>query len=95
MKTGYIYIITNKYNTVYYVWVTNNLLRRLYEHKNKINEWFTKRYNIYKLLYYEEISDIKVAIAREKEIKKRRREKKINLIKTINPTLRDIYTDFF
>jgi len=95
MKTYYIYIITNKYNTVYYTWVTNNLLRRLYEHKNKVNEWFTKRYNIHKLLYYEEFSDIKVAIAREKQVKDRRREKKINLIKTINPTLRDIYTDFF
>ena len=95
MKTGYIYIIANTYNTVYYIWVTNNLLRRLYEHKNKINDWFTKKYNIYKLLYYEEFSDINEAIAREKEIKKRRREKKINLIKAKNPTLRDIYTDFF
>ena len=95
MKTGYIYVITNKYNTVYYTWVTNNLLRRLYEHKYKINDWFTKKYNIYKLLYYEEFSDINVAIAREKELKKRRREKKINLIKKQNPTLRDIYNDFF
>jgi putative endonuclease len=95
MRTYYIYIITNKYNTVYYTWVTNNLLRRLYEHKNKINDWFTQRYNVYKLLYYEEFSDIRVAINREKEIKKRRREKKINLIKTKNSTLRDIYSDFF
>ena len=94
MKTYYIYIITYKYNTVYYTWVTNNLLRRLYQHKHKTNDWFTKRYNIYKFLYYEEFSDIRVAIAREKQVKDRRRKKKIHLIKSINPTLQDLSEHF-
>jgi putative endonuclease len=94
MKTYYVYIMTNKYNTVFYTWVTNNLERRVYEHKNKLIDWFTKKYNIDKLLYYEECWDIKVAIGREKEVKDWRREKKINLIKGMNPELGDLSTDF-
>jgi putative endonuclease len=94
MNSYYIYIISNKYNSVFYVWVTNNLERRLYEHQNKIIDWFTRKYNINKLVYYEDCWDIKDAIIREKEIKWWRREKKLNLINTINTDLKDLSTDF-
>jgi putative endonuclease len=86
--TYYIYIITNKTKTVLYTGVTNNLRVRLQQHKENIllnNETFTSKYNIQYLLYYEKFTWIQEAIAREKEIKKWRREKKTNLIKTINP----------
>ena len=65
----YIYIMTNKRNAVLYTGVTNNLERRIYEHKNKLLSGFTKKYNINKLVYFESTNDIKLAIAREKEIK--------------------------
>ena len=91
MNTYYVYIMTNKHNTVFYTWVTNNLERRVYEHKNKLIDGFTKKYNIGKLIYYEECSDVKSAIEREKEIKDRRREKKLDLIKWMNPELGEIY----
>lgn len=94
MNSYYLYIISNKYNSVFYVWVTNNLERRLYEHQNKIIDWFTKKYNMNKLVYYEDCWDIKDAIIREKEIKWWRREKKLNLINTINADLKDLSTDF-
>jgi putative endonuclease len=94
MNTYYVYIMTNRYDTVFYTWVTNNLERRVYEHKNKLIDGFTKRYNINKLIYYEDCGDIKDAIIREKEIKWWRREKKVNLIKTINMNLKDLSTDF-
>ncbi len=86
----YIYILTNKYNKVLYVGMTNDLVRRLYEHKNKMLEGFTKKYNIDKLVYYEHTSNIEAAIAREKEIKKWRREKKNKLIETNNPDWKDL-----
>lgn len=86
----YIYLLSNKNNNVLYVGVTNNLERRVYEHKNKIIEGFTAKYNINKLVYYEDTSDINSAILREKEIKKWRREKKNNLINSINPEWKDL-----
>ena len=86
----YIYIITNKYNKVIYVGMTNNLDRRLFEHKNKMLEGFTKKYNVDKLVYYEHTSNVDAAIAREKEIKKWRREKKNKLIETNNPDWKDL-----
>ena len=87
----YVYIITNKYNTVFYTGVTNNLIRRVYEHKNKIIDGFTKKYNINKLIYFEEFGDIKEAITREKQIKDYRREKKFNLIYESNSSMNDLY----
>lgn len=86
MKTNYyyVYILANWNNKVLYIGVTNNLERRLYEHKNKIIEGFTKKYNLNKLVYFETYIKITDAIRREKEIKKWRREKKIALIETIN-----------
>ena len=81
----YIYILSNWNNKVLYVGITNNLERRLYEHKNKLIEGFTKKYNLDKLVYFEHTTDVNSAIRREKEIKKWRREKKNNLIESLNP----------
>ena len=81
----YIYILTNQTNSVMYVGVTNNLQRRIYEHKQELIEGFTKRYHIHKLVYFEEYSDINEAIAREKQLKKWTRSKKNHLIETKNP----------
>ena len=80
----YIYIMTNKVNTVFYVGVTNNLLRRIYEHKQKYIQGFTEKYNIIKLVYYEVFGDISFAILREKQLKRWHREWKVNLIKSQN-----------
>ncbi len=82
----YVYIITNKNKTVLYTGVTNNLKRRLQEHKDKLNpKSFAAKYNVEFLLYYEHFGWIQLAIAREKEIKNLTREKKLDLIKEINP----------
>lgn len=78
-------------NTVNYTGVTNDLVRRVYEHKNKLFKGFTKRYNIYKLVYFEEFHNINDAIAREKEIKGWLRCGKIKLIKTLNPNFADLF----
>jgi len=86
----YVYILANKNNRVLYVGVTNNLPRRLFEHKNKLIEGFTEKYNVNKLIYFEETENIKSAILREKEIKKWRREKKENLKNTINSEWKDL-----
>lgn len=84
----YVYILTNKAKTVLYTGVTNNLIRRLNEHKNHQNpDSFTAKYNVHFLLYFEKFTWIQLAIAREKEIKGWKRDKKIELIKTINPDL--------
>jgi len=73
-----------------YVGVTNNLRRRIYEHKNKLTKGFTEKYNVNKLVYFEETQDVIAAIAREKEIKKWRREKKNQLVNRINPTWKEL-----
>ena len=85
--TYYIYIITNKTKTVLYTGVTNHLKSRLQEHVQSLNPGFASKYNVKYLLYYEKFTWIQEAIAREKEIKGWRREKKLDLIKTINPEL--------
>lgn len=92
-KNYFIYILTNTYNTVFYTGVTNDLTRRVYEHKNKLVEGFTKKYNLWKLIYFEECNDVMQAIEREKQIKDYRREKKLILIKTINPQFKEIKTE--
>ena len=86
----YIYILTNSTNSTLYIGVTNNLERRIYEHKNKLVEWFTKKYNLNKLVYFEEYLDIKDAINREKQLKKWKREWKERLIKEKNIFWNDI-----
>jgi len=91
MKQYYIYILSNDFQSVFYTGVTNNLPRRIFEHKNKLIDGFTKKYKISKLLYFEESTDINSAIFREKQIKKYNRLKKINLIKITNPNFVDLY----
>lgn len=86
----YVYILTNWNNKVLYTGVTNNLQRRVYEHKNKLIEGFTKKYNIFKLIYFEETNDIVSAIQREKQIKRFMRSKKNELISLKNPEWTEI-----
>jgi putative endonuclease len=85
----FVYILTNKSRTLY-VGVTNNLPRRIYEHRNKLVEGFTTRYNLTQLAYFEESSQVVDAIAREKQIKGWRRAKKIALVESVNPLWRDL-----
>lgn len=89
MDTHYIYIMSSK-GKVLYVGMTNNLFRRIYEHKNKINEGFSAKYNVNKLVYYEEVENLASAQNREKQIKGWLREKKIKLIENLNPEWEDI-----
>jgi putative endonuclease len=93
MKHYYVYIMTSPSGTLY-TGMTNNLQRRVYEHKNKLIDGFTKKYNVTRLVYYELYHDVRDAIAREKQIKSWRRSKKIALIKSLNPTWRDLYEDW-
>ncbi len=90
MKEYYVYILSNSTNSTLYVGMTNDLCRRLYEHKNKLISGFTKKYNIHKLVYFEKTTDVKAAIQREKRLKKWNREWKFELIKTNNPNLNDL-----
>ena len=88
----FVYIMTNKSQTLY-TGVTNNLLKRVYQHKNKLIDGFTKKYNITILVYYETHEDIRAAIAREKQIKGWLRKKKIALIESMNPEWKDLYSE--
>ena len=88
---SFIYILTNNHNTTLYIGVTNNLLRRTFEHKEKFNAGFTKKYNLTKLVYYEIFCDIDSAILREKKLKGGSRQKKIDLINNFNPDWEDLY----
>jgi len=94
-KNGYIYIITNKNNTVLYTGVTSNLTKRIYEHKNHLVDGFSKKYNLEKLVYYEIFEDIYLAIQREKQIKAGSRKKKEELIKSINEEWNDLANELF
>jgi putative endonuclease len=85
--------MTNKNNTVLYTGVTNNIQRRVYEHKEKLVEGFTKKYNVVKLVYYEIFDNSENAIAREKQIKAGSRQKKIDLINSINSEWKDLYDE--
>ena len=91
----YVYVLTNKNNNVMYVGLTNNLERRMYEHKTKRVPGFTEKYNVNRLVYFEETQDVRIAIAREKEIKKWRREKKNQLVVAVNPEWRDLSEGWF
>ncbi len=87
----YVYMITNWNNRVLYTGVTNNLHRRVYEHKNKLVDGFTKKYNINKLVYYVAMEDVRSAIEYEKRLKGWTRAKKNALINSINPNWEDLY----
>jgi putative endonuclease len=90
MNEYFVYIVTNKSNKVLYIGVTNNLERRMFEHKNKMIDGFTKRYNLTKLVYFEETSDVRSAIEREKQLKNWHRDWKIKLITDFNPEWKDL-----
>ena len=89
----YVYIMTNKYNNVLYTGITNDLKRRVYEHKEKLINGFTKKYNITKLVYYEVFEDPENAILREKQIKAGSRQKKIDLVNSINRKWLNLYEE--
>ena len=88
-----VYIMTNAHHTVLYTGVTNDLARRVYEHKNDLGSVFVKKYNVHKLVYYEVGDNIHSSIAREKQIKGGSRKKKIDLIKSLNPEWKDLYEE--
>ncbi|MBI2020250.1 GIY-YIG nuclease family protein [Candidatus Daviesbacteria bacterium] len=88
----WVYIMSNPNNKVIYIGITDNLTRRIYEHKNKLIEGFTKKYNITKLLYYEEFGQVNDAIAAEKRLKGWTRKKKNSLIMSMNPYWNDLNT---
>ena len=90
-----VYILTNSRHTVLYTGVTNNLVRRLSEHKNKTGSAFTKRYNVNQLVYFECGDDINTAITREKQIKAGSRQDKIELVNSMNPEWKDLKKEFW
>jgi len=92
-KTSFVYIITNHKGGTLYTGVTNNLIRRTYEHKNKLIDGFSKKYHLDKLVYYEIHEDISFAIQREKNIKNWNRIWKIRLIEEVNPNWQDLFYD--
>ena len=93
IKQYCVYIMSNAHNTVLYIGVTNDLARRVYEHKNGLGSAFVKKYNVHKLVYYEVGNDVYAAIAREKQIKGGSRKKKIDLINSLNAEWRDLYEE--
>jgi len=93
MKKYYVYMLTNKKGRVLYIGVTNNLLRRVCEHKNNIVDGFTQKRGVHNLVYYEAHDNVNKAITREKQIKKWKREWKIRLIEEFNPEWKDLYFD--
>ena len=93
-KKGYVYILFSEKNGTLYIGVTSNLVKRIYEHKNKFVEGFTQKYNVDKLVYYELTENVESAISREKQLKRWHRDWKINLIKEMNPEFKDLSEDW-
>lgn len=93
MKQYCVYILTNKNNTALYIGVTNNLQKRIWEHKNKITKGFTKKYNCEKLVYFEQTENVYSALEREKQLKNWRRQWKENLISKSNPEWKDLFDE--
>lgn len=93
-KNVYVYITSNKHRTVFYTGVTNNIERRLYEHRNGIGSKFVKKYNVVYLLFVEHFFNANEAVSREKQIKGWRREKKMALIRSVNPGFRDLAKEY-
>jgi len=90
-KKCYVYIMTNKGNTALYTGITNDLVRRAYEHREKLTDGFTKKYSVTKLVYYEVLDDPESAIAREKQIKAGPRRKKVELVNSFNSEWVDLF----
>ncbi len=95
MKTYYVYILASRKNGTLYIGVTNNLQKRIWQHKNDIVEDFTKRYKVHNLVYFEQADNAISAIEREKRLKKWNRSWKIKLIEKNNPKWNDLYEDLF
>jgi len=95
VKSYYVYILASKRNGTLYIGVTNNLQRRVYEHKEKLVDGFTKEYDVSLLVYFEQCTSIEEAILREKRLKKWKREWKLQLIEKDNPDWKDLYFDLF
>ncbi|MDP8297100.1 MAG: GIY-YIG nuclease family protein [Candidatus Orphnella occulta] len=93
MKQYYVYMLASKRNGTLYIGVTNNLVRRIYEHKKGLVEGFTKKYSINRLVFYEETNDVESAIIREKQMKKWKRQWKIDLIQKNNSKWKDLYNE--
>ena len=93
MKLYYVYIMASKKNGTLYIGVTSDLLRRVDEHKRKVNKGFTSKYDVTRLVYYEETDDISIAMTREKQIKKWKRQWKIDLIESMNPEWNDLFNE--
>jgi len=93
MKMYHVYILASKRNGTLYIGVTNDIIRRVYEHKNDLINGFTKKYKVHMLVYYEHANDIYSAIQREKSLKKWERKWKIELIETMNPDWHDLYEE--
>jgi len=91
-KKGYVYLVTNVKNNVLYTGVTSDLVKRIYEHRNKLADGFTSKYNVYKLVHYENFEDMENAIIREKQIKGWKRCKKNALVEQDNPNWDDLYS---
>ena len=89
----YVYILASKKNGTLYIGVTSNLIKRVYEHKNNLVEGFTQKYNVHQLVYFEQTSSVESAITREKQMKKWRRQWKIELIQEKNMEWKDLYFD--
>ena len=94
MKSYFVYLLASKKNGTLYVGVTSNLEQRVYEHKNALVDSFTKKYKVYNLVWYQETTDVYEAITKEKQIKKWKREYKINLIEASNPEWKDLWLEF-
>ncbi|HAG52160.1 MAG TPA: GIY-YIG nuclease [Alphaproteobacteria bacterium] len=93
MQNSYVYILSNKNDNVLYIGVTSNIVKRVYEHKNKLVEGFTEKYNIEKLVYYEIFDDIELAIEREKQLKNWHKDWKRNLITSFNEEWKGLYNE--
>ena len=90
-KSYFVYILTNFEETTFYIGVTSNLQKRIWEHKNKVVEGFTEKYNVDRLVYYEQTEDVETALNRENQLKRWHRQWKINLIKEFNPEMKDLF----
>jgi putative endonuclease len=95
MKEYFVYLLTNTFHNVLYIGFTNNIRRRIYEHKRKLVYGFTSKYNCTKLLWFEQFKDVNLAIAREKQLKTWERSWKNNLIEKLNPEWRDLAANWF
>lgn len=94
MKEYYVYILSNKYNGTLYIGVTSDIIKRIWQHKQKIIKGFTSKYDIDKLVYFEQFNDVNLAISREKRLKEYQRKWKLDLINFNNPSWDDLYEEF-